>query len=157
EALKTADVILSLDYVDIGGTLNQLFPPGSTRKAKIINCTMEQQLNNGWLMDYHVLPIADLVIPTTVDAFTNALNARLKPRPDALKGRTSGFSLPEMPKGNGEIGVKDLAATFLNVTNGKDISLVGRPLGWPPNATAISHPHDSLCEQHGGGVGAGPG
>src|SRR6185436_3657196 len=146
-----------LDYVDIGGTLNQIFAPGSSRRAKIINCSIDHHLHNGWLMDYHVLPIADLTIATTPESFTEALLPRLRKRPDAMKDRRSAYSLPEMPKHDGEIGIADLAAVLLNLTADMEISLLGRPLGWPPNAISVRHPHDWLGELHGGGVGSGPG
>jgi len=157
EVVKKADVLLALEWVDLGGTLNQIFPPGSPRSTKIINVSMDHQLHNGWSMDYHVLPISDLTFATTSEAFTDAANARIKKRPDALKGRTSAFVKPEMPTGKGAIGIKDLAATYLNMTDGMDVSLMGRSIGWPPNATPIKHPHDWVGESHGGGVGAGPG
>ena len=157
EAIRKADVILALEYLDIGGTLAQVFPAGQPRHTKIINCSIEYQLHNGWIMDYHVLPMCDLHIATTTEQRTGALVARVKKRPDAMKGKQSVYSLPAMPTGTGEIGIKDLAATFLNVTKDMDIALMGRPIGWPPNATEINHPHDWLGGSHGGGVGAGPG
>ncbi len=157
DQIKSADAILALEYVDLGGTLNQIFPPGSPRTTKIINVSMDHHLHNGWSMDYHVLPMSDLSIATSSEAFTTAITSRLKKRPDAMKGRVSAYSLPAMPTGKGEIGIKDLAATFLNMTDGMPICLMGRSIGWPPNATAIDHPHDYVGESHGGGVGAGPG
>ena len=157
DAIRNADVILALEYVDIGGTLMQIFPAGQPRNAKIINCSIDYQLHNGWIMDYHVLPMCDLHIGTTTEQLTSALLGRVKKKPDAMKGKESVYSLPAMPTGKGEIGIKDLAATFLNVTKDMDIALMGRPIGWPPNATEINHPHDWLGESHGGGVGSGPG
>ncbi len=157
EAIRKADVILALEYLDIGGALMQVFPAGQPRHAKIINCSIEYQLHNGWIMDYHVLPICDLHIATTTEQLTSALLGRVKKKPDAMKGKQSAYSLPPMPTGKGEIGIRDLAATFLNVTKDMEIALMGRPIGWPPNATKISHPHDWLGGSHGGGVGSGPG
>lgn len=157
DVVKSADAILVLDYVDAGGTINQVFATDAPRKTKIINVTMDHQLHNGFGMEYHILPISDLSIATTAEAFTTAALAKVKKRPDAMRGRTSAYSLPAMPTAKGEIGIRDLAATFLNLTDGMDICLMGRSIGWPPNATAIAHPHDWIGESHGGGVGAGPG
>ena len=108
-------------------------------------------------MDYHVLPIADLTFPTTAEALTSALLARLRTNRRQFTGSRSAFAIPDMPNATGAIGIGDLAAVFLNVVQGRPVSLLGRPLGWPPNATAIDHPHDWLGELHGGGVGSGPG
>src|SRR5262249_41758393 len=123
DAVKKADVILALEYVDIGGTLQQIFPPGVSRDAKIINCSMEQQMSNGWVMDYHVLPIADITFANTTEALTAELNRHLRPETAANIGsRCNAFSVPEMPTGSGEIGIRDLAAVFLNITAAMDIS-----------------------------------
>lgn len=156
ESLRKADVILALEYVDSGGTLSQIFPPGAPRTTKIINCSIDYQLHNGWIKDHHVLPICDLHIGVTPEQLTRALLPRLKDKPDILKGRRSAFSVPPMPTGKGEIGVRDLAATFLNVTRDMQIALMGRIIGWPANSTSIDHPHDWLGEAHGGGLGCGP-
>jgi len=49
-ALRAADVILSLDWVDLGGTLKAAFgalqPP-----AKIIHASLDHRLHGGWSMD----------------------------------------------------------------------------------------------------------
>lgn len=155
--LRNADVIVALDYVDLGGTLMQVFPAGVRRTTKIINCSLDHQLHNGWLMDYHVLPVTDLAIAATPEAFTNALLRRLKHRAHKKPSGKPKFRLPALPTGKGTIGITDLTSVFLNMTDSIDISLSSRPLGWPMNAVSISHPHDWIGELHGGGVGSGPG
>lgn len=154
--VKSADVILALEYVDIGGTLSQVFPADQPRSTKIINCSVDYQLHNGWIKDHHVLPICDLHVGTTPEQLTRALLPRLKDRPDAMKGRKSAFVIPPMPTGRGEIGLRDFAATFLNVTKDLKIAVMGRSIGWPQNSVAIDHPHDYLGEPHGGGLGCNP-
>ncbi len=47
--LKEADVILSLDWVDLAGTLK---PLGGPPAGKVIQVSLDHQLHNGWSMDY---------------------------------------------------------------------------------------------------------
>ena len=54
EVLRAADVILSLDWVDLAGAL-KLAPPSPA--AKIIQVSLDYRIHNGWSMDYQGLPI----------------------------------------------------------------------------------------------------
>src|SRR3989440_8145112 len=62
-AIKTADVILSLDWVDLGGALRNALG-GEVPKAKIICISADFHVHNGWSMDYEILPPVDLMLPT---------------------------------------------------------------------------------------------
>ena len=64
-AVKDADVILSLDWVDLGGTFKAC---GMTPSATVIQVSLDQNLHNGWSMDYEGLPPVDLFIPAEPDA-----------------------------------------------------------------------------------------
>jgi len=72
EKLATADVILSLDWTDLGGTVEQVWPRGE-KLPNIINCSNDFHLHRGWSMDYHRLQPATLRIATTPDAIVSAL------------------------------------------------------------------------------------
>src|SRR5436853_562497 len=50
-ALKAADVILSLDWVDLGGALKVAFGDQGTQ-AKVISVSNDFRIHNGWSMDY---------------------------------------------------------------------------------------------------------
>src|SRR3974377_2430869 len=51
-ALREADVILSLDWVDLGGTFKAM---GAAPTATVIQVSLDQNLHNGWSMDYQGL------------------------------------------------------------------------------------------------------
>ncbi|MEX0827488.1 MAG: thiamine pyrophosphate-binding protein, partial [Haliea sp.] len=156
EEYRTADVILSLDPVDLGGHLKQAFPPGNPISAKIIHCSMDHQIHNGWSMDHQMLFPVDLHIATTPEMLVSALLDRLSPE----ESDTYSYEprpAPAMPKLKGEIGLGDLAAVFRSVVRDEDVTLLGKPLGWPPDATPINHYLDYIGGNGGGGVGAGPG
>ena len=78
-----ADVILSLDWVDLAGTLKSLGGPPS---GKVIQVSIDHHVHNGWSMDYRALPPVDLLIAADPDAVvqrcSQALGSRrAKPRP----------------------------------------------------------------------------
>ncbi|NBR83830.1 MAG: NUDIX domain-containing protein [Flavobacteriia bacterium] len=59
-SLREADVIVALDWVDPAGTIQQAFPPGSGKGAKVINVSNDYRIHNGWSMDYEMLPAVDV-------------------------------------------------------------------------------------------------
>src|SRR5207344_2259702 len=90
EAVKGADVILALDWVDLGGGLRPAFGYEAP-KAKIINVSADFQIHNGWSMDHEMLPPVDLLLPTTPDeavplllAAIGGAKAKQKPAPAAV-------------------------------------------------------------------------
>src|SRR5207302_9886239 len=74
-----ADVVLSLDWVDLGGALK-----GGADSFKIISVTVDHHLHNGWSMDHQALPPVDLFLAADPDAVVpallSALGASPKPR-----------------------------------------------------------------------------
>ena len=81
DAVKDADVILSLDWVDLGGTFKAI---GGVPSATVIQVSLDQNLHNGWSMDYEGLPAVDLFIPAesdaTVAALLDAVAGKAKPK-----------------------------------------------------------------------------
>lgn len=151
---RSADMVLALDWVDLGGTLRQAYPVGGAM-PKIVNVSVDYQVHRGWSMDYQAMPPVDLHIATTPEPVVEALLAEL-PKAKKKYERIEP-QLPEKPIGSGTISVSALAAMFLNVTKEQPVSILSRPIGWPPEAGTIEHPEDYVGGNGGGGVGAGPG
>jgi acetolactate synthase I/II/III large subunit len=64
-AIAQADVILSLDWVDLGGTLRTAcngMPEGC-----VIQVSLDHTLHNGWSMDHQALPPVDLFLAADPD------------------------------------------------------------------------------------------
>ena len=160
ELVKKADVIVSLDWVDPAGTIQQAFPPGSGKGATIINVSNDYRIHNGWSMDYEMMPAVDLwlaTVPETgVDALLDGLKrARVKP-----KAKPKKRPLPKIPAPDaktGPVNINDLARVFAAVTQGEPLSIMSRSIGWPPNGNFMEGPLDFLGSNGGGGVGSGPG
>src|SRR5207253_1879229 len=59
-ALEKADLILSLDWVDLAGTLKAAKAPAEG--AKVVSVTADYQVHNGWSMDHQGLAPVDLLL-----------------------------------------------------------------------------------------------
>ena len=57
--IRQADVILSLDWIDLAGSLRQACL-GQFPDATVIQCSVDQYCHNGWSMDHQALPAVDL-------------------------------------------------------------------------------------------------
>ncbi len=150
-ALRSADVILSLDYLDLGGTLKQAF--GRNVGPSIIACSLDRYVHNAWSLDHHVLPPVDLNLTLDPDALVAALLERLGPtaraaRPPAAK------RMPRAGVRSGTIGLSDLAAAVERSFEGQELCLIKLPVGLDGDAFVFRHPLDYLG---GHGVGTGPG
>ena len=61
ELVFTADVILSLDWIDFAGTLKTACH-GKAPAGKVIQVSVDQYVHNGWSMDYQGLPPTDVYL-----------------------------------------------------------------------------------------------
>src|SRR4051812_19691074 len=83
--VQQADVILSLDWVDLGGILSRSFPDDVTKAPKVIHASVDQHIANGWGMDHLALPVADVRLlsdaDSAVECLLEALGADRNPAP----------------------------------------------------------------------------
>jgi thiamine pyrophosphate-dependent acetolactate synthase large subunit-like protein len=161
DALRAADVILSLDWVDLGGTL--VAACGAAPSAKVIQASLDHHLHNGWSMDHQALPTVDLLLPAEPDGVVAALltelgvavvphHAEPVPPPD-----TEPVPPPARQTLAGTLSNNCLAKTLRAVTAGRAVSLLHVPLGWNAADWPLRHPLDFIGGNGGAGVGAGPG
>jgi thiamine pyrophosphate-dependent acetolactate synthase large subunit-like protein len=150
EAIRTADVILSLDWVDLAGTLKHA--GGSI--AKVIQVSIDHQLHNGWSMDYQGLPAVDVFIACEPDAAVSPLLEALGPG----GARAVASVAREFPKLTGDkITVDHLADHLRRAIGDRPTSLTHVSLSWNGASWHFTHPLDYLGSDGGGGVGGGPG
>ena len=154
-AIKAADVILALDWVDLGGALRNALGQEGPR-AKIISISADFHVHNGWSMDYEMLPPVDLMLPTTPDAAVPLLLDALgtsKPRiAAAVKPRAEKYE-----PSSGSVRVDDLTRSLKAAVGERDVTLTHLPLSWNGASWAFRHPLDYIGSEGGGGVGGGPG
>src|SRR5262249_6198171 len=153
-AVREADLILSLDWVDLAGTLRSVFgaePP----PPRIIQVTLDHLVHNGWSMDYQGLPPVDLLLAaepeTAVPALLAALGAHSEPRVSAPAP-----ALPQ-PVAGDRIRVDDLAAALRRAVGTRAVTLTHLPLGWNGASWPFRHPLDYIGAEGGAGIGSGPG
>ncbi|MFH1122282.1 MAG: thiamine pyrophosphate-binding protein, partial [Pseudomonadota bacterium] len=70
--IREADVLLSLDWVDLAGSLKEAWGKEQA-KSKIIHCSVDSYIHNGWSMDYQGLPSVDIPILAEPDIVTASL------------------------------------------------------------------------------------
>jgi thiamine pyrophosphate-dependent acetolactate synthase large subunit-like protein len=155
EILTEADLILSLDWIDLHGAMKQAKGVGKVT-AKVIHATLDNHLSNGMNMDYQGLPPVDVAMACQGDvAVTELLAALGEGKKDPWKARPA----PKNKDTGGEvITLNMIAATLKSMFN--DINEVGFASlckGWPVDIWPHQHPHAYMGKDGGGGIGSGPG
>ena len=150
DAIRAADVILSLDWVDVAGT----FKAAGTVIAKVVQVSIDHRLHNGWSMDYQGLPPVDVFIACEPDAAVPALLEALGPGgPRAVASVTREFPKLVADK----LTVDHLADALRRAVGDRPTSLTHVSLSWNGASWPLRHPLDYLGSDGGGGVGGGPG
>jgi thiamine pyrophosphate-dependent acetolactate synthase large subunit-like protein len=158
-AIKQADVIVSLDWVDLAGTFKSAGTPAQPwPTAKIIQVSLDQNIHNGWSMDHQGLPPVDLLIAADPDATVAALVEAL---PKGSAPKKPALSVVEPAKkqkpADKEIAVEDLALNLLAAVGEREVALTHVSLSWHGAWWHFRGPLDYLGSDGGGGVGGGPG
>jgi thiamine pyrophosphate-dependent acetolactate synthase large subunit-like protein len=152
DALAAADVIVSLDWVDLAGTLRMACKGAPS--GKIVQVSLDHALHNGWSADHQGLPPVDLFLAAEPDQVVASLAEKI--------GKTEAEQLapitpPATPKPTGSIAVADMAAVLRKVVGERPVSLLHLPLSWDGASWPFRHPLDFLGSDGGGGIGGGPG
>lgn len=151
-ALAKADVILSLDWVDLAGTLKAAKAPAAS--AKVISVTVDYQIHNGWSMDHQGLAPVDVMLACDPDAAILPLLRAIGETPSTVAARMAPEEKPLPP---GPLTVEHLARALRDTVGDKPFSLTHLPLSWNGAWWPFGHPLDFLGSDGGGGLGAGPG
>jgi thiamine pyrophosphate-dependent acetolactate synthase large subunit-like protein len=153
ELIAAADVILSLDWLDLAGTFKQTFGHRDKVKAKVIQVSCDQHNHRGWSHDHQGLPPMDVYLLCETDAAVPLLLDAVKPRVAAAKFPDR-VPLPPMPS---EVSLRGVGAALEEATRGMEICYTRMPLGWSGAYTHFRHPLDYIGHDGGAGVGSGPG
>ena len=153
--LKEADVILSLDWLDLAGTLKQGWGTSEVT-AKVIQVSVDQYIHNGWSMDHMGLPPADLYFACEPEPFVSALLPAVHPRTRTALQRTA-QPARKSEEASTTISVGFLARELKRAIGSTPVSLIRLPLSWSGEFWDFRHPLDYLGTEGGAGVGSGPG
>src|SRR5262245_18081640 len=155
EIVCEADVILSLDWVDLGGLIKQASNVGKVY-AKVIAATLDHTLHTGSGMEYQILPPRDVFMQTTSDAAVEELNAALG------EGRKAPWRergpVKRKDAGDGRVTLDQVAAALRAEFNDPDkVTLCLLNRGFPSDIWPFKSGLTYLGKNGGGGLGSGPG
>jgi len=159
EEMMTADVIISFDWIDLAGSLKPLTPRGGV-PGKIVNCTVDSYVHNGWSADHFGLAPADIPVLADPDVFVKQLLDAL----DAKLGGKSQWDGSAKPKveapvqkdkaPDAKIVPRDIAYALKEARGDHKLTLTRVPLGWASESWDFDHPLDYLGNDGGGGLGS---
>jgi len=150
DAIRAADVVLSLDWLDVAGTFKHV---GGTN-AKVIQITMDHHLHNGWSMDYQGLPPVDVMIVCEPDvAVPPLLDALGAAKPHLVPTKAAEAFKPAGDK----LTVDHLSDQLRRAVGDRPVTLTHVSLSWNGASWPFRHPLDYLGGDGGGGIGGGPG
>jgi thiamine pyrophosphate-dependent acetolactate synthase large subunit-like protein len=163
QALRDADLIISLDWIDLGGTLRQACG-GELPGAKVVQCSLDQYVHRGWNMDYQALPPTDMTLLAAPDRLVAGLLAKLGSRAGAAAkpwfvkpADAASASASAQPPLKDCMPLDDLARVTTETLARHNPSYIRLPLGWPGEYCRFAHPRDYIGFDGGGGIGSGPG
>ncbi len=155
-ALRAADVLLSLGWIDLGGVLRQAFDGGAVA-AKIIHAGHDHHLHNGWGKEHASLPPVDVSLAGDPDSAAVDLLAAL---PEVEHSTRTAHREPPPPDagatGNA-INLRHVAAALKAAAGDQPVTFACLARAWPVDLWPHRHPLDYLGKDGGGGVGSGPG
>lgn len=159
EEMMTADVIVSFDWIDLAGSLKPLTPRGGV-PGKIVNCTVDSYVHNGWSADHFGLAPADIPILADPDVFVKQLLDALEAKLGG-KSRWDGTAKPKTPEPSREdkaadakIAPRDIAYALKEARGDHKLTLTRVPLGWASESWDFETPLDYLGNDGGGGLGS---
>jgi len=156
-ALRNADVIVSLDAIDLAGVLKQAFgndDPG----ALIVSITLDRYAARGWTMDMGGVARVDIDIAAHPDAVVPLLLAEFSDAEPIVSRSNGATSLPERTRPeSGPVTMASLGRAIHEALGERQFTLTRVPLGWVGDLIPFVDPFSYLGYDGGGGVGSGPG
>ncbi len=150
-AVKAAKVVLSLDWVDLGGTLKMA---GAGDAVTIIQASPDQRIHNGWSFDHQGLPPTDLYFDNDPDFVVDGLLASLPVKPPAPLPARAAAPVADL---SGPLTVAGLTVTLREAVGDRPTTLLRVPLSWDAALWPFREPMDYIGQDGGGGIGSGPG
>ena len=153
ELIAKADVVLSLDWLDLAGTFKQALGSKPVA-AKVIQVSCDVHAHRGWNYDYQGLAPADVQLLCESDAAVGPLLDAVRPRIGAAPAK---LDVPPLSESGAGLNLAALAQAFNAAVRGKEFCLTRLPLGWNGAYAHFRHPLNYIGYDGGAGVGSGPG
>ena len=162
DIIHQSDVILSLDWIDLGGILKTVWGKDKVT-AKVIHCSVDHHSHKGWSMDYFGLPPVDIGISSEPDSVVSPLLEALEAtkvagEKRAFYGNEGDNDIePHPEKDSGPITLRELALCLKREIGERATCITKAPIGWPEDILEFKDSLDYLGNDGGGGLGSGPG
>jgi thiamine pyrophosphate-dependent acetolactate synthase large subunit-like protein len=167
--INKADVIISLDWLDLAGVFRLSLGTAQTQEPAdktIIHCSVDSIRTNGWSMDHQALAAVDIPIFAEADQFVAQMldemgtkAARVKRRPEMKRlahWNKSSAGLSSSSRGQ-PMTQRDMAMTMREFAKNRPVTFARLPIGWPGEAYEFDGPLSFMGNDGGGAVGTGPG
>jgi thiamine pyrophosphate-dependent acetolactate synthase large subunit-like protein len=159
DLMRRSDLIISLEWTDIAGTLSAVFGEGPT--TQVIVCSNDAPLHNGWSKDHFGLAASEVSIAADSDLLVDALLrgsavgdvAAAQDWPGELETSVA----DQLHRGEDELLISELAGGLREALDGQSVCFTCLPSGWSGADVEIAGPLDYLGKDGGGGLGSGPG
>jgi thiamine pyrophosphate-dependent acetolactate synthase large subunit-like protein len=167
--IEKADLILSLDWLDLAGVFRLSLGTAQTQvpaDKTIIHCSVDSIRTNGWSMDHQALAAVDIpifadpdqLVAQMLDEMEIKKTPKVKTRPE-MKNMThwqDGTGKPSTRQGQA-MSLWDMAMTLREFAKKQPVTFARLPIGWPGEAYVFDGPLCFLGNDGGGAVGTGPG
>jgi thiamine pyrophosphate-dependent acetolactate synthase large subunit-like protein len=168
DMIARADLILDLDWLDLGGYLRLASGDSQSQKptdATVIKVSMDSTIAKGWSADYQALQAADINVVARPDTVVKQLLKRIEARgvkasrPDvaAMPHWTGSVTPPEASPAGEPMSLLEMAWVLAEFQKTRDVTYTRLPLGFPGAYCRFDGPIDYLGKDAGGAVGSGPG
>jgi len=162
QAIIQADVIVSFDWVDLNGLIQEVTLNTARLSATIVHASLDLALHNGWSLDHFGLPPVDVQIKADPDIFVHQLLNALVP---SLVDRSRWDGKPRVPKqplrysarSEEELANSDIEMALAEIRGSQKFTLAHLPLSWVGTGYHYRDPLDFLGHDGGAGLAAGPG
>ncbi|HSG96115.1 MAG TPA: thiamine pyrophosphate-binding protein, partial [Afifellaceae bacterium] len=148
-ALREADVILSLGWIDLGGALRQAFA-GEPVAAKVVHAGQEHHLHNGWGKEHCGLPPVDLHLAGDPDAAVADLLAALPGGKRADGAADDKTPPPPQESACQPLNQRHVAGALKQATGDQPVTFACLARAWPADLWPHRHPLDYLGKDGGG-------
>jgi thiamine pyrophosphate-dependent acetolactate synthase large subunit-like protein len=153
-ALKNADLIVSLDWIDLAGALSST---PTRRTARVVHASLDHVLHRGGGAEYQALPAVDVMLAGDPDEVVAALLPLITQKKTSVRNIPASRA-PSLPAAaSGPITIDTLVRGLRRAVGATPVSLAHIPPVWPEHEWEFEHPLDYLGDEGGAGLGVGPG
>jgi thiamine pyrophosphate-dependent acetolactate synthase large subunit-like protein len=153
-AMRDADLILSIGWIDLGGVLHQAFDKGEV-PVPVIHAGQDLHLHTGWGKEHMALPPVDVHMLGDPDACVADLLAALPEGNRKAPAAARPAAAEEEP--SDAINLRQVAGALADAVGETPVTFSALARGWPVDFWPHRDPLAYLGKDGGGGVGSGPG